>query len=517
MNMKIKFTLWLDWVLEKKFLLISIGIILALGLALRLMDLQDAPLDFFPARQLRSAIIARGMYYAMLPPSSPALDSSVRQAAIAMWHAEEVYEPQIFERLVATGYWLMKGEHLWLARVLDAIFALVGGLAIFDLSRRMTSNFGGLISLAIYLLIPFGITASRSFQPEPFMIMGLALTANVAYRWGEAVRVKRHEWRWALWVGILGGITVLIKIVAALPVAGLVAGVALTTVGLRRLFRSKQLWLIGALLVAIPYVYYFILIGERSGGFFTFWTVSMRNLLIQPSFYLKWWEELGSLFGFVVLGLDLIGICLASRQGRGLLVGLWLGYFIYGLILPLQISTHTYYSLILLPMVALSVAPLAGPLLNPLVHQSRLWAAGFAFLALGMIVYSAWLSRNVLITDDYTNEVNAWTSMGQALPENGSIIALAQDYGKRLSYYGFKSVATWPYRSDMNLTLIRGGNLDTNFPQFFSGLTQGYRYFLITYFGEYDAQPQLKTTLNDHYPMVQQGDGYILFDLSQRK
>ena len=34
-----------------------------LGLAVRLYDLTDPPLDFHPTRQLHSALIARGMYY----------------------------------------------------------------------------------------------------------------------------------------------------------------------------------------------------------------------------------------------------------------------------------------------------------------------------------------------------------------------------------------------------------------------------------------------------------------------
>lgn len=513
----IKINFRLTWSGKKWFEVVSLGVILAFGLVIRLIDLKDAPLDFYPARQLRSAIISRGMYYAMLSPASSGLDPIVRQAAITMWHAEEVYEPQIFERMVATGYWLMKGENLWLARVFDALFALIGGLAVYDLARRMTSTAGGLVSLAIYLLIPFGVTATRSFQPEPFMIMGLALAANATYRWGEAVKAQRHEWRWALVAGLLGGFTILIKIVAALPVAGMVAGVAMTTVGLRQLLRSKRLWLIGALLVTIPSIYYFILIRDRSSGFFSFWTISMLGLLAQPSFYQKWWEELGMLFGFVVLGLDLIGICLAPRQGRSLLAGLWLGYFVYGLFLPYQIHTHDYYSLILLPMVALSLAPLAAPLLDTLGRQGQVWAAGFVILAFGAIVYSAWLSRNTLVATNYGGETKAWVQMGQELPQDGPIIALTHDYGKRLSYYGLRVVATWPYLSDMNLTLVRGGNLDTDFVHFFDTETEGMRYFLVTLFGEYDAQQNLKTYLNMHFPLVKQGDGYILFDLSQKK
>ncbi|HEY5574635.1 MAG TPA: hypothetical protein VIK64_16560, partial [Anaerolineales bacterium] len=49
----------------------------SLGLALRLYDLTDPPLDFHPTRQLRVAIITRGIYYKMIPTADP----EVRQTA----------------------------------------------------------------------------------------------------------------------------------------------------------------------------------------------------------------------------------------------------------------------------------------------------------------------------------------------------------------------------------------------------------------------------------------------------
>jgi hypothetical protein len=38
----------------------------ALGLAIRLYDLSDPPLDFHATRQFRAALIARGLYYGAL-------------------------------------------------------------------------------------------------------------------------------------------------------------------------------------------------------------------------------------------------------------------------------------------------------------------------------------------------------------------------------------------------------------------------------------------------------------------
>ena len=80
-------------------LVILVGLLL-LGLGLRLFDLSDQPIDFHPTRQLRGMIIARGMYYEMLPNA----DENTRQQALAFWASTGQYEPSILERIVAISY-----------------------------------------------------------------------------------------------------------------------------------------------------------------------------------------------------------------------------------------------------------------------------------------------------------------------------------------------------------------------------------------------------------------------------
>ena len=67
------------------------ALLLIFGLALRLYDITDQPIDFHPTRQLRGAIIARGMYYDMLPGADPVQ----RQQALDFWASTGQYEPSI--------------------------------------------------------------------------------------------------------------------------------------------------------------------------------------------------------------------------------------------------------------------------------------------------------------------------------------------------------------------------------------------------------------------------------------
>ncbi len=83
-----------------------VAALLLLGLGLRLVNLTNPPLDFQPTRQLRAAIIARGMYYQSMPNADPQL----RQKAIDIWSTMEPYEPPILERIVALTYRVIGSE-----------------------------------------------------------------------------------------------------------------------------------------------------------------------------------------------------------------------------------------------------------------------------------------------------------------------------------------------------------------------------------------------------------------------
>ena len=97
----------------------------------------------------------------------------------------------------------------WLGRLLNSIFWLLGGLALFDLARRMASIsndasnapvVGALSALAYYVALPFAVQASRAFQPDPGMVVWIILASWAAYRWSET-----GAWRWALAAGAAAG------------------------------------------------------------------------------------------------------------------------------------------------------------------------------------------------------------------------------------------------------------------------------------------------------------------------
>lgn len=483
-----------------------------LGLAgfIRLLDLTDPPIDFHPSRQLRNAVIARSIYYQILPNADPEL----RQKAIALANAAGRYEPPILETIVAWTYRVMGGEYLWVSRIYSTLFWLVGGLALFLLVRRMTSVEGALVALSYYLFLPFSVQASRSFQPDPQMVMWFLLSVYFLYRWSDALK-----WKWVILAGLTGGIAVLVKIVAVYLVGG--AGVAvvlssLATQGdkrglVRRALSSLQVWVMVLLMVIPPAAYYLAGRPEGASGYFTQWIGPLAHLILNPSFYVRWISFLHTWLDLTVILLGLVGVLLSLPRNRTLLLGLWIGYGIYGLTLPYQMYTHNYYHIQLIPIVALSIAPVAQVLVERLAQQAKLWQWAFIGLFVVAIAYSSWVGRSLLMAEDFRSEPAYWQEMGKALPADGKIIALTNDYGLRLLYYGWRNVGLWPSSGEQDLSELRGSGKD--FQQQFANRTAEYDYFLVMAQGQLNKQPELSDMLSTHYPVVVKGDGYIVFDL----
>lgn len=483
-------------------------ILLVFGLGLRLVDLTDPPFDFHPTRQLRAAIIARGMYYEMLPDADPVLRAQASQLRMTL----KSYEPQVFERLVALAYLAAGGETLWIARLFAILFWCLGGWFLFDLARRVVSWAGGMTALAFYLLLPLAISASRSFQPDPLVTLWLLVSLWTATRWSQ-----QRTWRWALATGLVAGLTLLIKVTAVFFLAPAVILLVIDTWGLRQALRRWEVWAAAGLTALLPAAYYIAQMGSYSASYFEFWTGSFYNLWFEPSFYIQWLKILDRLFNLALLVAGVIGVAIFPAQGpRKALLGMWLGYGLYGLCFPFQIRSHEYYSLMFVPVAALSLAPLGKLLLDALKTKPAFWRLIAAAALLVGAAYPVWITYTGLIGVDYAGEAAAWSKMGQELPAEGQIVALTHDYGVRLGYYGWRFVHLWPGSEEFNMLSMRAsssGEEAADFETLFQAETHNMDYFLVTRFDQLEAQPLLKERLYTQYPIIAQGNGYILFDL----
>jgi hypothetical protein len=477
-------------------------VVFLLGFGIRLYMVNNPPLDFFATRQLRSAIIARSVFFQLKQDTDP----NQRQLAANLANLE-VYEPPILENIVGFLDWVVGYESTGMGRIINTIFWTLGGLALYALGRRYTSFLATVIGLCFYFFLPYSVTASRSFQPEPWMTMWILFSAYALLRWSE-----ERTWKRALLAGLLCGMAVLVKVVAAFFIAGMLACIGLTVFPLRRIWRSLQMWVMGVLALVPTIAYYLIFQTERSTSFVSFWTVALSRLILTSNFYADWLAMVKGLMGLTTFMAAVLGIFLASKQARSILLGLWIGYGAYGLAFPYQYTTHEYYHLTLVPIVALSLLPLIDAFFHVLTRQTWIWkvaAAGVFFFA---CFYSLYVARSQMKAADYRSEPKSWQRVGEALPANKPFVALTADYGMRLSYYGWRSTsAAWPSTADLRLFSLAGDD-PLSYKTYFHEITQGKDYFLVTAYSELEAQPQLKEILQN-YPVFVQGNGFTIYDL----
>jgi hypothetical protein len=483
----------------------ALVLIFGAALASRLYDLTDLPLDFHPTRQLLSAIKARGLYYETQPDgiSTWKLETAIRFAKL-----KADVEPVVFERLVAFTYGFT-GEQLWIPRVYSSLFWLIGGIFLFLLARDFVSFEGALISTAYYLIFPYAIIASRSFQPDIPMVMLI-----LAFWWIFARWIRLPSWPHALLAGILGGLAIFIKFSAAFFVIGGALGLAFSRFTLRDLVRNAQVWLIaliGALPASIYLIYGIFIRGDLASQFRGRFVPA---LLFNPFNYLQWEVKMGMAAGGIFVMLGLLSLFLIkNRSLRSFLYGLWGSYLLFGLFFNYHIATHDYYHLPLLPIVGLSLAPLGDRFFAHFAGATDpRWAraAVSGILIFGLFSVT-WDVRNQMKAMDYRPEAAMWAEIGERIGERASVIALTQNYGSRLEYWGWRSSDAWPFVGDAGYVNVRGGVL--SFDDLFDRRATKMTYFLVTDFEEFDRQPALKERLFGFYPVAFEGDGYLIFDL----
>lgn len=494
-------------------LVLVLIVLFGLGLAIRLYDLTDLPLDFHPTRQLLSALKARGMY----DQSAPGVPEWQRKMAVQQWRVRAEVEPEVFEHLVAFTY-QFTGVQLWVARIYSSLFWLIGGVFLFLLVRDLISVDGAVIVTAYYLFFPYAVIASRSFQPDPLMVMLILGFWWAVMRWAhlasdDSMKSQRMLWIWAILAGLLGGFAIFIKFVAVFFVIGAALGALLGHFRLHDLFLKPQVWLM-AVLGALPgaaYLFYGIVLqgflGRQFGGRF------IPELLLSPLNYVHWAAMANTAAGGLAIMLGLLGLFLAGRKNvKVFLYGLWGSYLLFGLFFDYHVATHDYYHLPLIPLVAVSLAPFADRMMSWLAdvtvtHWLR-WAASLALLY-GLLA-AVWDVHSQLKSVDYRPQAAMWAEIGNVLDHGPNILALTQDYGSRLAYWGWQNAQIWPNSGDIDYHEERGASFKPD--RLFTKLAKNASFFLVTDFAELNRQPVLKARLSQ-LPIYSQADGYVIYDL----
>ena len=488
-------------------LTITLVVIFIAAMGIRMYDLTDLPLDFHPTRQLFSAFKARGYYYASLPPSADVPEWK-RVVAMRQLRDSAIIEPPVMEYIVSFTYRLT-GEQLWVARIYSSLFWLIGGWFLFLLAKEISSTDSAVVALLFYLFLPYGVIASRSFQPDPLMVALVIAGVWGTYNWRE-----KGTWKWAVTAGLLNGAAIFIKNVAVFPLLGVSLALVLER-GFMVSLKDRKTWTV-AILSALPTAI-FVIYGTFIAGFLAqqFNFRFFPDLWRDPAFYLRWKEQLDAITGFGAVVVALAGIFIAKKRSiNALLTGLWIGYFVYGMTFSYHITTHDYYNLPAIPIVALSMSTVIA-LITEQLSQRGTSVFVRVVLALGVTVITLthiWFARVELARQNYRAEADFWWNLGEVLGHVNPSIGLTQDYGARLGYWGWQDISSWYYSEDLNLRELAGRDIDLI--QRLEKQIQGKCYFVVTQYGRFNDQPEIQQFLYDNYSVYVDNGDYLIFQLT---
>jgi len=484
-------------------------------------------MDYYPVRQYHSALLARGFYEWLLVGN------------LVTFPSDGIIEPPILEVVSSFAYRIF-GEHLWIPRLLSAMFWVVGGAFLYQIAKKISSPNAAMFSVFFYLFVPFSVFASRAFMPDPLMIMLLLISIFTIVRYHERPSLRRM-----LIAAIASSLAVFVKpIICFFQIFGAFISLVVYRRGVRKSLTSPHLLIFTALSILPSGLYY--VYGTFIAGFLKA-TISDRavpSLLLEPYFWKRWVEEIGFVVGYTALVGALLGVLL-FRPGlpKALMTGLWGGYLLFGLVFTVHIHSHAYYSLQLIPIVALSLGSIGDLVikqLNQLVSPNSLSRVRLRYygrvivlaLFISALVLGAREHRDTLLeianqdqlVSKYAHDIAIEQEIGEVVNHSRDTLLLFgnnRDYGYPLEYHGRLSGVQWPRPNTIPNTMtredqeMRGPSAEELFNTVY--LEHSPEYFIISKkFWKSEEYKDLRDFLTENFPLMVEDDDYVVFDLRKK-
>ena len=491
-------------------LILLFFVLFAVGLSVRFIDLSDPPLDFHSARQMHDALIARAFYLVeggTLPNETGEYISEAMNRGLQ----EAIIEPPIFDWLVSRLYLIAGDADLRIPRVCSIFFWLAGGIGLIRLTRRFFSTPGVLASIAFYLFYPYCIIASRSFQPDILMVSLMIWSLDTVCHWVS----KPKSILRAVIAGLVTGLAIFVKQVAAIPLGLSIAAYLITVFGLQKCLSNGRVWLIGFLSVFPVLAYnfwgYFIdgFLVQQYQGRFDF------SELTQAAFYIRWMRMIDKSITIPLFICGVMGCFVIHRHSfRALWAAYLAGYVLYGFLLPHHISTHDYYQLPVIPAIAAGLGA-CFDVIYQRVQDFHTWRrfSVFGVCATLFFVSCWWVSDSVMTMNkrDYRDWPERWKTLAPELEpyENRiSSIGLMADDGSAMSYWGLKSPGLWTSNVEQMSDYNAQVTLNTTM--------WNYLFFVVTDLDRFYEQPRLQRYLNANAVIFEEGKDYLIYDLREK-
>jgi hypothetical protein len=483
---------------------ILLALLMIAALAIRTPQLDQPIVRFHPTRHYRSAILARACYY----DHARGIAGSAKAVADANRAMQPVGEPQVMEWLACAAYLAAGREDVMIPRLIAVIAWVVGAFPVWVIASRIGSPLGAAIAVALYLFLPYGIVASRNFQPDGLMTLASLWAIVALLRYHDDPRGSRLVTA-ALLVGVAGLIkpmSVFLTVPAILAAAGTPnksTTSAESTVG-----RVCAL-IAGGLLP--PVVYYGF---EALTGTLVRDQMRMRfePHLMATAFF---WRGLATMAARVET-LPLLAVwamamyVAADRLGRRLLAALLAGYAAFAIAFTYHMPTHDYYHLPYLAVAAIGMAAFVARLEGFFNARASAWRAYALCAALAVLGSLAAWPR--LRLDDAAMFMQMYQEIGALTEHDTRALFLDKEYGYALMYHGELSGDSWPNRDDLAAEAIDGRptvDAETRFARDYADWAPNY--FIVTDLSSLAASPDLDAMLERRATRVRVTNQYRVY------
>jgi 4-amino-4-deoxy-L-arabinose transferase-like glycosyltransferase len=460
--------------------------------------------------QYRSAMIARSIYFRLVDDipewRRDANSNSLQNLTIKNLL---VREPPLTEFIAAAGYWLIGREDLRIPRLLITLYWLVGGFFLFKIAQRWTSCSAAIVATSFYLFVPIAVIISISFQVDSLMIMMFLISIHAILNYSD-----EQTWKKLVLAALWTGLAFLVRPLILFALSGAFLGLAIYQAkGFRSLFEKKLF--VFFIISYAPLIFYYgyqILI---TGNLMEQAEVSfLPQLWLTKGYWLDWLQTSTSTIGLTPILAAAIGIPLAHRRAfRAILIGLWLGYIIFCLFFTYHIRFAGYYHLQLIPIVALSFAPLVSIFIEYIRRVNNRWYWSFFYFAAVFLLFltNYRQTNNLIHTSTPIENMEIAQEIGEIVNHSSRTVYIASYYGWPLEYYAELTGTYWPRMiSDTDLAL--GRDLVLSITDRMDQLWFVPEYFVITSMREfYTYHNDLKEYLEGNCQLVKEREQYLIY------
>ena len=515
-----------DWKMPSPLLRWGLVIIL-LGMAalVRLYRITEPPRDFWTIRQYYNALSARALFFR----NNPAIPEWRKE--VLKDHRVWLAEPPMLEWAVSRVYRAIGHEAFWVSRAFTVTAWLAAGWSLMLLAQKMYGFWGALAGGAFFLFAPYGVTASRSWQPDPLMVMGICAAIYFAWSYFEKPGVARLAV-----AGLVAALATLFKPGGSvLTLLGIFGFMSIQAFGWRRTLRPGPAWGYAMLMLLPPAVVVVFSAAkgwyEPGSHFLTYWAPH----LIPTFFFWKGWV------GILIKLLTLPGLMAAivgamflpAGRSRALIYGYATGYGLFSLMCSFTTPNHDYWHLQVMPLAAICIGAASVPVWEALARAEsaaiRSWR-----LAAALVLGGAWIvlgTQHAPWVRDRGSSPQAYAEMareiGEAVGHNTRVVFLDYDFGTPLRYYAEISGWFWPQTEamlyDRQTRKDRGPDgapqwNTLNLPaherfQLFYADKKPEFFVVCRLLKELDLQPGLREFLAQ-FPVVRQGARYVIYRLA---